>query len=241
VVATRTVWQLQPCSRDRWNLQQRPDSEGRSSTIIVGSTVTAPASVAVVVPPVLLWSAPPQADCAKRDGGSHGAERKQMRRTTHLCGPLKSAPTSPACHCSARFDRGTGFVIATRLRATAPPPEGPARRAPARLRHRCRGWAGHDVDTVRGESVGDGLARRQVVRQRLGRSTCDGRDHPRHLQPRPAVRRPGRCPDPGERHPRIERDHAGAAATRVGNALPRRARASSDSATDATGEADGEG
>jgi hypothetical protein len=161
VVATRTVWQLQPCSRDRWNLQQRPDSEGRSSTIIVGSTVTAPASVAVVVPPVLLWSAPPQADCAKRDGGSHGAERKQMRRTTHLCGPLKSAPTSPACHCSARFDRGTGFVIATRLRATAPPPEGPARRAPARLRHRCRGWAGHDVDTVRGESVGDGLARRQ--------------------------------------------------------------------------------
>jgi hypothetical protein len=148
-----------------------------------------------------------------------------MRRTTHLCGPSKSAPTPPACHCSARCDSGTGFVIATRLRGTAAPREGPARRA----------RADSVIDVVAGRATtwtrsaqrasATGWHDTKVVRQRLGRSTRDGRDHPRHLQPRPAVRRPGRCPDPGERHPRIERDHAGAAATRVGNALPRRARA----------------
>jgi hypothetical protein len=37
---------------------------------------------------------------------------------------------------------------------------------------------------------------------------CDGRDHPRHLQPRAAGRRPDRGPHPGERHPRSERSAA---------------------------------
>jgi hypothetical protein len=42
----------------------------------------------------------------------------------------------------------------------------------------------------------------KVIGQRLG---YDGRDHPRHLRPRPDGRRPDRGPHPGERHPLSDR------------------------------------
>jgi hypothetical protein len=61
----------------------------------------------------------------------------------------------------------------------------------------------HSYASAAPSRVGDRLARRQGD-QSVSRA-CDGRDHPRHLQPRPAGRRPDRGPHPGERHPRIER------------------------------------